>query len=189
MTHGEIKLYQNIQCNLLNALLGIQILFVWNCNDMFGFCADYVARENKIFLIENLRLTCLYPGGSQWQNRTEEDFVLSWLIWLITGIFTAHSGVPENIIPLKETSEKGGKADWNFSHKIQTFSTNDTRLCSTLRTLGMVKSWENRREYELLVHGIGSPDPHGVSRIIPTSEPSALTESIDFNLSFRFVKS
>lgn len=41
MTHREIKLYQNIKCNLLNALLSIQILCI--------FWSNYIARKNKIF--------------------------------------------------------------------------------------------------------------------------------------------
>lgn len=33
-------------------------------------------------------------------------------------------------------------------------------FCSTLRNSAMLKSWENRREYELLVHVIGFPGSH-----------------------------
>lgn len=65
-----------------------------------------------------------------------------------------------------------------------------TRDFATLRAVGALKSWENRREYELLVHIIGYPGSHCASRIIPASETSALTECIDFNpyLSLRFMK-
>lgn len=66
-----------------------------------------------------------------------------------------------------------------------------TRDFATLRAVGVLKSWENRRKYELLVHVIGYPGSHRASRVIPASETSALRECIDFNpyLSLRFMKS
>lgn len=144
-------------------------------------CLDSVlaAWQEKIKFSQKLEADLSLPW---WESMTK----LNWAGFCFLLVNVAHnrnfySKCSWKCNPKKETCEKGEKADCILSQKIQTFTTSDVRLCSTLRTLGMLKSWENRREHELLVHVIGFPDSHRVSRIIPTSEPSALTECIDFN--------
>lgn len=101
---------------------------------MYGIvtiCLDSVLimwQEKRRFFSQTLEADLSLSWLESMRNRTEQDFVLSWSIWLITGIFTAYADVPENVTPPKETSGKGGKADCNFSHKIQTFTTRDMRF-------------------------------------------------------------